>query len=108
MAKNERVRIEGINAPETRTKNLEEKKLGYIATDRVAELMPVGSTQTLMSKAFQGKFGRILGDFYLEDKLVTLASVLLIDDFVAEYTDDQGEKERRLQELIDLRNEKDD
>ena len=33
-----RLRLEGIDAPETRTRDLEEKKLGYAATDEVKRL----------------------------------------------------------------------
>lgn len=65
--KDERVRIVGIDTPETRTKDLEEKRFGLAASARAAELLPVGSKQTLKSKDFKGKFGRILGDFALNN-----------------------------------------
>lgn len=64
---NERIRIEGIDTPEVRTRDLEEKALGNAASDRAAELLPVDSNQVLLSKDFKGKFGRILGDFKLAD-----------------------------------------
>ena len=41
---NNRIRFYGINTPESRTRDLEEKKLGLAAKDRVKELCPVGST----------------------------------------------------------------
>lgn len=64
---NERVRIIGINTPETRTRDLEEKSAGLAASERAKQLLPVGSAQTLISEEFKGKFGRILGDFAVGD-----------------------------------------
>ena len=60
---NERVRILGIDAPETRTRDLEEKEQGLKSKEYVQSLLPFGSEQILLSKDFKGKFGRILGDF---------------------------------------------
>ena len=64
----ERVRLLGIDTPESRTRDLEEKKFGLIAKEYVKAHMPVGSTKTIRTqKDKTGKFGRILGDFVLED-----------------------------------------
>ena len=41
---NSRIRLLGINTPESRTRDLEEKKRGLAAKERVKELCPVGST----------------------------------------------------------------
>ena len=61
-----RVRLKGIDTPESRTRNLEEKKLGLAAKARVVEFCPVGSTVTLKtSKDGKGKFGRILGEIWI-------------------------------------------
>ena len=68
---NNRIRLLGIDTPESRTRDLEEKKLGLAATDRVKELCPVGSTVMLKTtKDGRGKFGRILGRFFLNDSLI--------------------------------------
>ena len=68
----ERIRIMGIDTPETRTRDLVEKQFGLLAKEFVKELMPVGSSQTIMTtKDKTGKFGRILGDFSIDDKLFT-------------------------------------
>lgn len=65
----ERVRLIGINAPETRTTDLEEKAKGFEATDRVAELLPVGSKQVIKTEYDRrGKFGRVLADFIVIDR----------------------------------------
>ena len=65
----ERVRLHGIDTPESRTRDLEEKKYGLIAKQKIKDFMPVGSMQTLVTtKDKAGKFGRILGKFLIYDK----------------------------------------
>ena len=81
--KNERVRIAGIDAPETRTRDLEEKRFGLEAAARAEELLPVGSKQILNSKDFKGKFGRILGDFKIGD--TTFAQTMLVEGHAEVY-----------------------
>ena len=65
----ERVRMAGIDTPESRTRNLREKKFGKIATARVVELLPVDGTFTAVSSSYdaRGKFGRAMMDFCLPD-----------------------------------------
>jgi micrococcal nuclease len=71
ILKNRRVRIIGIDAPPTRTKDLVEKQFGLASLRRAEELLPVSSKQILFSKldrngdVAHGKFGRILGDFQI-------------------------------------------
>ena len=45
----ERIRLHGIDTPESRTRDLEEKKYGLIAKQKIKDFMPVGSTQTLVT-----------------------------------------------------------
>ena len=68
----ERVRIIGIDTPESRTSDDVEKIFGMAAKERVQRLL--GADSTLISKVkgdgneeMRGKFGRILGDFRLGD-----------------------------------------
>ena len=66
--KKQRIRFFGIDTPESRTRNLEEKKYGLAAKKYVTDRMPVGSIQTLVTvKDGKGKYGRILGQFRMED-----------------------------------------
>ncbi len=59
-----RVRMVGINAPETRTRDLEEKKLGLKAKARLKELLPKEIIlKTQLDK--KGKFGRVLGEIFV-------------------------------------------
>jgi len=71
VLKDERVRIAGIDTPESRTRDLEEKKFGLAAKASVKELL--GKTCVLKTQInkngedMKGKFGRILGDFQVYD-----------------------------------------
>ena len=56
----ERVRLYGINTPESRTRNLAEKKLGLASKARLKELLPK-TFIVRTEKDGKGKFGRILG-----------------------------------------------
>jgi len=72
MLKDERVRIMGIDTPESRTRDLTEKKFGLAAKDRLKQLL--GKKSILKCKEYdsKGKFGRILGDFTTNDgRMVT-------------------------------------
>jgi len=67
----ERVRIMGIDTPESRTRDLVEKKFGLAAKKRLKELL--GKSAVLATQVnkngedMKGKFGRILGDFNVYD-----------------------------------------
>jgi len=60
----QRVRLHGIDTPESRTRNLEEKKLGLAAKERLKELC-VGRFK--VKSLGKGKYGRVLGIPYTED-----------------------------------------
>ena len=72
--KNERVRIMGIDTPESRTRNKIEKKFGLAAKAKLKSIL--GKTtvfKTTINKKgldMKGKFGRVLGDFLQDDKSV--------------------------------------
>ena len=60
----QRVRVAGIDTPESRTRNLREKKFGKLAAARVEELIPVDSSHIIRTTLDdRGKFGRVLADF---------------------------------------------
>ena len=72
----ERVRIMGIDTPESRTSDKVEKLFGKAAKTRLKELLENGgtlvTTEEKSGEDMRGKFGRILGDFKTPDgKLVT-------------------------------------
>tara|TARA_R100001460_G_scaffold69416_8_gene110035 strand:- start:367 stop:798 length:432 start_codon:yes stop_codon:yes gene_type:complete len=65
----ERVRMMGIDTPESRTRDLEEKKFGLLSKEYVKSCLPVGNNAKMVCKSYdaKGKFGRILGDFAVYD-----------------------------------------
>ena len=74
--KDERVRIMGIDTPESRTSDKVEKVFGTAAKNRLKELLAEGgkliTTENKHGEDMKGKFGRILGDFRAPDgRLVT-------------------------------------
>ena len=74
--KDERVRIMGIDTPESRTSDKVEKVFGTAAKNRLKELLENGgkliTTENKDGEDMKGKFGRILGDFRTPDgELVT-------------------------------------
>ena len=73
----EGVRMMGIDTPESRTRDKVEKAFGLASKSRLKELLPVGSIQVLKTEIDKsgedkkGKFGRILGDFLIDDRRAT-------------------------------------
>lgn len=64
---NQRVRLFGIDAFESRTRDLQEKQKGLAAKDFVNRMAPVGTQVILRSlKDEKGKFGRILGEIFID------------------------------------------
>jgi len=86
-----RIRFMGINTPESRTRDLEEKARGLAAKDRVKQLLDGCDNITLNSHGV-GKFGRCLGEIMLDmvdgsEKLtlVNLNELLIKEGHAVEY-----------------------
>ena len=73
-----RIRFMGINTPESRTRDLEEKAKGLAAKDRVKQLLEGAKEITLQSHGV-GKYGRCLGELFIDmvdwQEKITLESV---------------------------------
>jgi len=63
----QRIRLHGIDTPESRTRDLEEKKYGLAAKAFVEKFIPLGSAALLNTKE-KGKYGRYLGDFKVKNQ----------------------------------------
>jgi micrococcal nuclease len=61
-----RVRMEGINTPESRTRDLEEKKRGLAAKDRLVEILEYNNNECTLKVSGVGKFGRAIASVYVE------------------------------------------
>lgn len=67
---NQRVRLAGVDTPESRTTIAEEKVRGVLSKKKLAEKLPIGSWQIIETQkpdSNDDKFGRILGVIILED-----------------------------------------
>ena len=76
----QRVRLYGINKPESRTRDLEEKERGLAAKDFAKGLAPVGKEiciRTMKDKE-TGKYGRILGEIMIDDE--TSVNKMLVEN----------------------------
>ena len=84
---NSRVRFLGINTPESRTQGFGRKESEVQQLkDRVLELCPIGADVTLKtSKDGKGKFGRILGEIYVEGIRTINKSVVIEEGHAVEY-----------------------
>lgn len=66
-----RVRLYGIDTPETRTRDLKEKERGLAAKARLEELCSVSEDEGLILKSYGvGKYGRVLGEIIVRGAVV--------------------------------------
>ena len=107
LMKKERVRIAGVDTPEKRTRDLEEKALGIDATNWMKEKLEgaiKGDDELTIRtelKGGVGKYGRLLGWLYVGDVDVSLNEQMITEGYAWEY--DGGTKKKDFQELRDIR-----
>ena len=63
-----RIRFAGINTPESRTRDLEEKKRGLAAKARLKEILKEGKNKFILESQGVGKYGRCLAIIKIGDK----------------------------------------
>ncbi len=80
---NERIRLYGVDTPECRTRDAEEKAAGLLAKKFVEDALHVGGTYTLTTKE-RGKFGRYLGVIMLSDR-TSINAVLVTEHLAVPY-----------------------
>ena len=80
----QRIRLYGVDTPESRTRDKVEKVFGNLAKEFVEKRLPVGSKQVLRTKLDgKGKFGRILGEFVIDE--TTINRLLIESNNAVEY-----------------------
>ena len=80
-----RIRMHGINAPESRTRDLEEKKLGLAAKDRLIEMLKENEDEFILISHGVGKFGRCLGEIFLKGHANSINKQLILEGHGTEY-----------------------
>lgn len=81
----QRVRMYGINTPESRTRDPEEKKLGLAAKARLEELFTEGQNHAVLKSYGVGKFGRCLGEFFVNGNQLSVNQILIQEGHGKEY-----------------------
>ena len=82
-----RIRFYGINTPESRTRDLEEKKRGLAAKARVVDLLRGDEGRFILISHGVGKYGRVLGEILIdvEDEVLNVKDVLIAEGHGVEY-----------------------
>ena len=107
LYKKERVRVAGVDTPEKRTRDLEEKALGIDATNWMKEQLEEainGESELTIRTELQGgmgKYGRLLGWLYVGDADISLNEAMIIAGYAWSY--DGGTKKKDFEELREIR-----
>ena len=100
LSKKERVRLAGIDTPESRTRDAEEKVFGLEAKAYLKTRLE-GSEKLVVKTEKDGKYGRMLGWFYCSDVESSINNEMIEKGYAWEY--DGGKKDKNLQDLLDVR-----
>ncbi len=107
LYKKERVRVAGIDTPEKRTRDLEEKALGIDATNWLKEKLEstiAGDDELSIRTELVGgvgKYGRLLGWLYVGDSNVSLNEQMITEGYAWAY--DGGTKQKNVEEIREIR-----
>jgi len=107
LYKKERVRIAGVDTPEKRTRNLEEKALGIDATDWLKGKLEGainGDDDLVIRTELEGgvgKYGRLLGWLYIGDGDLSLNEEMITQGYAWPY--DGGTKQKNFEDLREIR-----
>ena len=109
LHKKERVRVAGVDTPEKRTRDLEEKELGIDATYWMKSKLEgaiEGDDDLVIRTELvggMGKYGRLLGWLYIGDSEVSLNEQMIEEGYAWSY--DGGTKQKNFEELREIRRE---
>lgn len=78
-----RIRLYGINAPETRTRNKEEKEKGLRSKEALKELFKMNDKEVVLKSHGIGKYGRVLGEFFIDSRSVN--DFMITEGFASKY-----------------------
>ena len=110
LYKKERVRVAGVDTPEKRTKDEEEKVLGYDATHWLEEKLngAISGDDDLVIRTELvggvGKYGRLLGWLYIGDAEVSLNEQMITEGYAWSYSG--GTKCKDFEQLREIRRAK--
>jgi micrococcal nuclease len=92
---NSRVRLAGIDTPESRTRNLEEKVMGLEAKDYLKERLRVAKKIVIRTEKLDSseKYGRILGWLFLDGETNSVNNQMILKGYAWEYGGDTKDKD---------------
>lgn len=92
ILKKQRVRMMGIDTPESRTRDLTEKKFGKASKKHLKSILETADSLSLISHD-KGKFGRILGTILAHHDIaeVDVNEQMIKDNHAVRYTGDNKE-----------------
>ena len=82
--KKQRVRMLGIDTPESRTRDLVEKKFGKASKTHLKSILESGGIQLVSHD--KGKFGRILGELFIGDSSYSINQQMIDEHHAVAYT----------------------
>ena len=82
--KKQRVRMLGIDTPESRTRDLVEKKFGKASKKHLKDILEQGGIQLVSHD--KGKFGRILGELFIGDSSYSINQQMIDEHHAVAYT----------------------
>ena len=109
LFKKERVRMAGVDTPEKRTRNLEEKALGIDATEwlkaRLNNTIKGDDELVIRTELVGGvgKYGRLLGWLYIGESELSINEQMITEGYAWEY--DGGTKQKDFEQLREIRRE---
>ncbi len=107
LYKKERVRVAGVDTPEKRTRDLEEKELGIDATNWLTEQLDSaidGEDDLVIRTEIDGgfgKYGRLLGWLYIGEDTESINERMIREGYAWKY--DGGTKNKDFQQLREIR-----
>ena len=107
LFKKERVRIAGVDTPEKRARDLEEKALGLDATEwmkkHLEDTIAGDEELTIRTELVggMGKYGRLHGWLYVGEDTVSLNEQMITEGYAWEY--DGGTKQKNFESLREIR-----
>lgn len=98
-----RVRLAGIDTPESRTRDLEEKKMGLEAKDYLKNRLKFSNKIVIRTEKLDSseKYGRILGWLFLDDETTSVNNQMIMKGYAWQY--DGSTKDKDLGKLIEQR-----
>ena len=104
------MRVAGVDTPEKRTRDLEEKELGIDATNWLKKHLEeaISGEEDLVIRTELvggvGKYGRLLGWLYIADSQLSLNEMMIEEGYAWAY--DGGTKQKNFEELREIRRSK--